>query len=1169
MLILRLLRFAVLWSLVVVAFAQAWYSSVGAATYDHRVTWALLPCLVAWAGGTAVGAILSRARPRRWPRLDLVRHGLALLTTAICVNAMSHVSATLSIRVLREEIPPFLAPIFPLVCGVLPLWLRASATRRDAAEQGLLLAVFLTALGGAVFFLPPAMAAGLGLLVLLLQFDESHLAPRFGPLLVATLTFLAIAGTASLLAYDRIAAEPALAWITGLTALALAIGVRPRTAGVVRDLVAASVLAALLVALCGVAVTASLAQSVALGPALNSRLVLFQQHPNFLAPFFGFHAVLAVGLGMRRKLAAVPWLLGAALLAASTVMTDSRTGIAAMAAALAGVPALFGLAVLARRWRLRRLVPLALVAGGLLVAGVLLLGGRQALDRVQDRVTRLEASLDFRYDAWRNSVAVIREHPWIGVGPHNFLSLARFTPGSRFFNAPEAPHPHNVFLYVAQAAGLPALAVFLAWMLLLAAGLWRTFRCEASGLPRPLVAALLAGSLGLLVANLFDLGLSLGTLAPAPLFLVTGLMLGTGRREPRPARRWPAVAWASVLFAAFVPLSLQPLRALARVEQGELYSWESEREPADASLSERVRLTLGRALELDPAVPRAAELLAKWHERQPGGLPAAVAVLERRLALAPHDEELLSALGNLYKRAGMLEPAREHLAAALQDSQGSPNQSQDRADLIGVTAKLGRRDEAIDLLADALRLDANAIFSRIAWTASPDGRPRLAVGGEPRGEPIEMAEAAEWLFQRERADQEAGRMVGRAYWMSTIRAFRLAGRDDRASDLLDWAEQHVPPDVLEPWAIASERGWIAFDAGDFARAVEQFDLAVSLSGKAFWRIGAARARQALGETVSPEELTEGELLVTGEILDQPDHFLANLQAQRDALLAQQRWGEAAAVLERTVIFEDDLLARAAIWEQAARLDLDGGRPRDCLAAVSEALVLLGAKPFPWQTLLIGVTESRPGRLAQVFCDACRQLGLDQHGREREFWALPAPFSPLMGPSLFRLAFFTENVQVDKMLREADVQLLADPGNLPALWARLFALEACGRHFELAAAMRDVVEAFGRVANPAQQLDALVVEMQSAQQLENPEQWKKAALLLLLKGSYPESADVFARTAEMLADTPEAAAEVLGWEAMAAFLSRHPERSHDVLQQALRLDPGNEMLELRLGVMPPP
>src|SRR5262249_32752142 len=202
------------------------------------------------------------------------------------------------------------------------------------------------------------------------------------------------------------------------------------------------------------------------------------------------------------------------------------------------------------------------------------------------------------------------------------------------------------------------------------------------------LAALMAGTLCLLAANLFDLGLSLVSVVPGPLFVITGLLLASRVRPATdaPARPWGALARSAALAVVVVPLSLQPLRALARLQQGEIYTWEAERADDDPALRERARSTLTRALELDPAVPRAADLLARWYEGQPDGLQPAIDILQARLSLAPHDEDILSAIAHIELRAGALEAGRTHPAAALQGPEGSPNQVQDRPALVRAPA---------------------------------------------------------------------------------------------------------------------------------------------------------------------------------------------------------------------------------------------------------------------------------------------------------------------------------------------------------------------------------------------------------------------------------------------------------------------------------------------------
>jgi tetratricopeptide (TPR) repeat protein len=158
--------------------------------------------------------------------------------------------------------------------------------------------------------------------------------------------------------------------------------------------------------------------------------------------------------------------------------------------------------------------------------------------------------------------------------------------------------------------------------------------------------------------------------------------------------------------------------------------------------------------------------------------------------------------------------------------------------------------------------------------------------------------------------------------------------------------------------------------------------------------------------------------------------------------------------------------------------------------------------------------------------------------------------------------------VDQLLREADLQILADPRHLPALWARLFALEAAGRHLELGGAMRAVVDAYSVGASAERQFNQLAAVMQEKQdRMRDPQSWEQVALLMLLRGKYKESVDMYGRTRQYLVDDPAEEARVCSWQAMAAFLASEPGEARRVLREALALQPDDELLRLRLSVIP--
>jgi O-antigen ligase len=110
-------------------------------------------------------------------------------------------------------------------------------------------------------------------------------------------------------------------------------------------------------------------------------------------------------------------------------------------ALLLGLPA----ALLVMGWRAGgryRWGALALVVGGALVLIPLL-----RVPRFASMFDLEQGSTFFRLELWRSSLALIREHPWFGVGPGNFLAAyrTRYVLPSAWeeFNM---EHPHNIYL---------------------------------------------------------------------------------------------------------------------------------------------------------------------------------------------------------------------------------------------------------------------------------------------------------------------------------------------------------------------------------------------------------------------------------------------------------------------------------------------------------------------------------------------------------------------------------------------------------------------------------------------------------------------------------------------------------------------------------------------------
>jgi O-antigen ligase len=216
--------------------------------------------------------------------------------------------------------------------------------------------------------------------------------------------------------------------------------------------------------------------------------------------YMTFGGVLFLGvLFSFAYLANVPWrrawwiLPGAAVTVSALAFTYSRNAWLGLAAGAVGL-------VLTAQRTLRIVAVLAVVAA---VAAVAVPG--PVADRARSVVNLEDRTLRDRVAMWRAGLAMIAEHPLLGVGPGEVRAWYQQ------YRRPEAVRPstghlHNSPIQIAAERGLPAL---LAWL-----WLWVVFFREAWGTlgrlgragptRRALVSASLAGVAGFLVAGLFE-----------------------------------------------------------------------------------------------------------------------------------------------------------------------------------------------------------------------------------------------------------------------------------------------------------------------------------------------------------------------------------------------------------------------------------------------------------------------------------------------------------------------------------------------------------------------------------------------------------------------------------------------------------------------------------------
>jgi hypothetical protein len=186
------------------------------------------------------------------------------------------------------------------------------------------------------------------------------------------------------------------------------------------------------------------------------------------------------------------WLYGLAAL----VMAMACVATFSKGALLLGLPAGVGLVLVAGAWRARRRWPLTLL-GGLLaswLAGMALLA---RTPRFADLWNFTTGTSFYRLKLWQGALRMALDHPWLGVGPDNFLYAYR----TRYV-LPSAwqelslSHPHNIVLDLWTRLGIPGLAVGI-WAI--ASGAWRAWRLFNH--PDPWIWPIALGLLGGLAAT--------------------------------------------------------------------------------------------------------------------------------------------------------------------------------------------------------------------------------------------------------------------------------------------------------------------------------------------------------------------------------------------------------------------------------------------------------------------------------------------------------------------------------------------------------------------------------------------------------------------------------------------------------------------------------------------
>jgi O-antigen ligase len=245
------------------------------------------------------------------------------------------------------------------------------------------------------------------------------------------------------------------------------------------------------------------------------RVQAWYASPNHLALTLGRAAPFLLALSRRSPSwrASPPWAL--AVVVGAILASFSLGGWLGLATAALATLALSGRQRLARR------------ASYAVLAGVVVLAALSAIGVMPERLSLLRGTSFLRVELWLSSLAMLRDHLLLGIGPDNFVYLYQQVYLREGGAAePNLSHPHNWLLHFWLELGLLGLIAF-GWMLV---SFWRQVRQLAS--ERSWFVAGAAGAMvDLLVHGLMDNSYFLPDLALV--FWLTVALVDTFPRSQR------------------------------------------------------------------------------------------------------------------------------------------------------------------------------------------------------------------------------------------------------------------------------------------------------------------------------------------------------------------------------------------------------------------------------------------------------------------------------------------------------------------------------------------------------------------------------------------------------------------------------------------------------------
>jgi O-antigen ligase len=393
-------------------------------------------------------------------------------------------------------------------------------------------------------------------------------------------------------------------------------------------------------------------------------LSILKPHTNSIAVFLEGIFFVSIGVSLAMKSGRFRWfwysltgLVGFAIL-----MTASRGSWLAILVA--------GLLWMTMHWRYARwFLFVGVGAGVVLVLYVLARGSLESINEIPVLSSFL-GSLFFRPDrveVYRNSLALIEEYPFTGIGLGNQFGMV-YSHYQLLLPYLYLTYSHNLYLEVWLQQGLAGAAVWIS--LITTIGLYspilfhkpRCLRSEATWI----------GLFAILLHGITDARMYEDLWCWLPFFVLLGLLEGARPKMGEPSlRKWGWMPLVSVgLFLLTAGLVFSPLTATWFTNLGSLYQQRSDLTPNITAaekkiLHERATTYFARSIEMKPD-QRPANYRLGLIDLEDLEIDQALTFLERSFKVSPDHLGTQKALGMVYTLTGKIDQAEPLLKDKLQ-----------------------------------------------------------------------------------------------------------------------------------------------------------------------------------------------------------------------------------------------------------------------------------------------------------------------------------------------------------------------------------------------------------------------------------------------------------------------------------------------------------------------